>query len=183
MKVASYAHECQSINPELGAGVFKDCYYDLIDKMMFWPQVTTLCLGLHLRIHAICVKYRHGWRFGQCACRFPRRAWTCRFCERGRAKFSAGFRQHSVQILVCLHSSVALRRHGCNDASSWPVTCQSVPKARRRSTGACTSSRCRQSTTWPGKGKVHHHYCDSHTDRARSVRVRGRALASCSRGM
>jgi hypothetical protein len=42
MKVASYAHECQSINPELGAGVFKDCYYDLIDKMMFWPQVTTL---------------------------------------------------------------------------------------------------------------------------------------------
>ena len=42
MKIASYAHECQSINPELGAGVFKDCYYDLIDKMMFWPQVTTL---------------------------------------------------------------------------------------------------------------------------------------------
>ena len=42
MKVVSYAHECASINPELGAGVFKDCYYDLIDKMMFWPEINTL---------------------------------------------------------------------------------------------------------------------------------------------
>ena len=42
IKIASYAHECASINPELGAGVFKDCYYDFIDKMMFWPEVTTL---------------------------------------------------------------------------------------------------------------------------------------------
>ena len=42
MRVTSYAHECASINPELGAGVFKDCYYNLIDKMMFWPEMTTL---------------------------------------------------------------------------------------------------------------------------------------------
>jgi len=42
MRVTSYAHECASINPELGAGVFKDCYYNLIDKMMFWPEITTL---------------------------------------------------------------------------------------------------------------------------------------------
>lgn len=42
MRIASYAHECASINPELKEGVFKDCYYDLIDKMMFWPEVTTL---------------------------------------------------------------------------------------------------------------------------------------------
>jgi glycosyltransferase involved in cell wall biosynthesis len=42
MRIASYAHECASINPELGAGVFKDCYYNLIDKMMFWPEMVTL---------------------------------------------------------------------------------------------------------------------------------------------
>lgn len=42
MKIASYAHECASINPTLAAGVFKDCYYDLIDKMMTWPNVVTL---------------------------------------------------------------------------------------------------------------------------------------------
>jgi hypothetical protein len=42
IKITSYAHECTSINPSLGAGVFKDCYYDLIDKMMFWPEMTTL---------------------------------------------------------------------------------------------------------------------------------------------
>jgi len=41
MKVTSYAHECQSINPELGAGVFKDCYYNLIEQMMYFP-ITTL---------------------------------------------------------------------------------------------------------------------------------------------
>jgi glycosyltransferase involved in cell wall biosynthesis len=42
MKVASYAHECATVNPTLGEGVFKNCYYDLIDKMMFWPDITTL---------------------------------------------------------------------------------------------------------------------------------------------
>ena len=42
MRIATYAHECASINPELGAGVFKDCYYNLIDKMMFWPEMVTL---------------------------------------------------------------------------------------------------------------------------------------------
>lgn len=42
IKMVSYAHECASINPDLGAGVFKDCYYNLIDKMMFWPEITTL---------------------------------------------------------------------------------------------------------------------------------------------
>ena len=41
MRVASYAHECASINPELGAGVFKDCYYNLIEQMMYFP-ITTL---------------------------------------------------------------------------------------------------------------------------------------------
>ena len=41
MKVTSYAHECQSINPELGAGVFKNCYYNLIEQMMYFP-ITTL---------------------------------------------------------------------------------------------------------------------------------------------
>jgi glycosyltransferase involved in cell wall biosynthesis len=41
MKVTSYAHECASINPELGAGVFKDCYYNLIEQMMYFP-ITTL---------------------------------------------------------------------------------------------------------------------------------------------
>jgi len=40
--VASYAHECASINPELKEGVFRECYYTLIDKMMFWPEMTTL---------------------------------------------------------------------------------------------------------------------------------------------
>jgi len=40
--VTSYAHECASINPELGEGVFKDCYYNLIEKMMFWPDLLTL---------------------------------------------------------------------------------------------------------------------------------------------
>ena len=39
--VTSYAHECASINPELGAGVFKDCYYNLIEQMMYFP-ITTL---------------------------------------------------------------------------------------------------------------------------------------------
>jgi glycosyltransferase involved in cell wall biosynthesis len=42
IKIASYAHECATVNPSLNAGVFKDCYYDFIDKMMFWPEVTTL---------------------------------------------------------------------------------------------------------------------------------------------
>lgn len=41
MRIASYAHECHSINPELGEGVFKDCYYDLIERMMYFP-ITTL---------------------------------------------------------------------------------------------------------------------------------------------
>jgi len=40
--IATYAHECASINPELKSGVFKNCYYDLIDKMMFWPEMQTL---------------------------------------------------------------------------------------------------------------------------------------------
>jgi glycosyltransferase involved in cell wall biosynthesis len=42
IKIASYVHECATINPELKSGVFKDCYYDLINKMMFWPEITTL---------------------------------------------------------------------------------------------------------------------------------------------
>ena len=42
VQVASYAHECASINPELGAGVFKDCYYDLIEKMMYFPIKTLI---------------------------------------------------------------------------------------------------------------------------------------------
>lgn len=42
IKIASYAHECASINPTLGEGVFKDSYYSLIDHMMFWPEITTL---------------------------------------------------------------------------------------------------------------------------------------------
>lgn len=42
IKIASYAHECASINPSLGEGVFKDSYYALIDHMMFWPEITTL---------------------------------------------------------------------------------------------------------------------------------------------
>lgn len=42
MKVVSYAHECATANPELKEGVFKDCYYDLIDHMMSWPEITTL---------------------------------------------------------------------------------------------------------------------------------------------
>lgn len=41
MRVTSFAHECASINPELGAGVFKDCYYNLIEQMMYFP-ITTL---------------------------------------------------------------------------------------------------------------------------------------------
>jgi len=40
--IATYAHECVSISPELKSGVFKDCYYDLVDKMMFWPEMKTL---------------------------------------------------------------------------------------------------------------------------------------------
>jgi glycosyltransferase involved in cell wall biosynthesis len=40
--VTSYAHECASINPELGAGVFKDCYYNLIEQMMYFPITTLL---------------------------------------------------------------------------------------------------------------------------------------------
>jgi hypothetical protein len=42
MRITSYAHECATINPELKEGVFKDCYYELIDKMMLWNDVTTL---------------------------------------------------------------------------------------------------------------------------------------------
>lgn len=42
MRVVSYAHECATINPELKEGVFKDCYYDLIVKMMRWPEIGTL---------------------------------------------------------------------------------------------------------------------------------------------
>lgn len=42
MKIAHYAHECASINPTLKEGVFKDCYYDLIDKIMSWSEITTL---------------------------------------------------------------------------------------------------------------------------------------------
>ena len=41
-KLTSYAHECASINPELGEGVFKDCYYDLVENMMFFKDFTTL---------------------------------------------------------------------------------------------------------------------------------------------
>lgn len=37
MRITSYAHECASINPELGAGVFKDCYYNLIEQMTYFP--------------------------------------------------------------------------------------------------------------------------------------------------
>ena len=42
MRVATYAHECASINPELGEGVFKDCYYDLIEQMMYFPMTTLI---------------------------------------------------------------------------------------------------------------------------------------------
>lgn len=42
MKVTSYAHECASINPELKSGVFKPVYYNLIEKQMTWPELTTL---------------------------------------------------------------------------------------------------------------------------------------------
>lgn len=42
VQIASYAHECASINPELSAGVFKDCYYDLIEKMMYFPIKTLI---------------------------------------------------------------------------------------------------------------------------------------------
>lgn len=42
VKLTSYAHECASINPELGEGVFKDCYYDLVDNMMHFDNFTTL---------------------------------------------------------------------------------------------------------------------------------------------
>jgi glycosyltransferase involved in cell wall biosynthesis len=42
MNLASYAHECESINPELSEGVFKDSYYDLIQSMMTFPDVITL---------------------------------------------------------------------------------------------------------------------------------------------
>ena len=42
MRVTSYAHECASINPELGAGVFKDCYYNLIEQMMYFPIKTLI---------------------------------------------------------------------------------------------------------------------------------------------
>lgn len=42
IKVATYAHECYSINAELKENVFKKCYYDLVDKMMFWEDMTTL---------------------------------------------------------------------------------------------------------------------------------------------
>ena len=42
MKIASYAHECATANPSLQAGVFKDCYYNLINHMMEWPEIITL---------------------------------------------------------------------------------------------------------------------------------------------
>lgn len=42
IKIVSYAHECATANPSLKEGVFKDCYYNLIDKMMQWPEITTL---------------------------------------------------------------------------------------------------------------------------------------------
>lgn len=42
INVTSFTHECASINPELGAGVFRKCYYDFVDKMMTWPEITTL---------------------------------------------------------------------------------------------------------------------------------------------
>jgi hypothetical protein len=42
MRVASYAHECATANPTLQSGVFKDCYYNLIDHMMSWPEIITL---------------------------------------------------------------------------------------------------------------------------------------------
>ena len=41
-KLAAYAHECATINPELKEGVFKDCYYDLIQSMMTFPDIVTL---------------------------------------------------------------------------------------------------------------------------------------------
>lgn len=41
INVCHYAHECVSINRELGEEVFKNCYYDLIEQMMFFP-ITTL---------------------------------------------------------------------------------------------------------------------------------------------
>ena len=42
VNLTSYAHECQQINPELGEGVFKEVYYDLVDNMMFFKDFTTL---------------------------------------------------------------------------------------------------------------------------------------------
>ena len=60
MTVASYAHECASINPELGAGVFKDCYYNLVELMMRAPMTTLIQtpsnfakLAMHLPKEAI----------------------------------------------------------------------------------------------------------------------------------
>lgn len=41
-RLATYAHECATINPELKEGVFKDSYYDLIQSMMTFPDITTL---------------------------------------------------------------------------------------------------------------------------------------------
>jgi len=41
INVCHYAHECASINKDLGEEVFKDCYYDLINHMMYFP-ITTL---------------------------------------------------------------------------------------------------------------------------------------------
>jgi hypothetical protein len=41
-RLATYAHECATINPELKEGVFKESYYDLIQSMMTFPDITTL---------------------------------------------------------------------------------------------------------------------------------------------
>ena len=41
-RLATYAHECATINPELKEGVFKDSYYDLIQSMMTFPDIITL---------------------------------------------------------------------------------------------------------------------------------------------
>lgn len=41
-RLTTYAHECATINPELKEGVFKECYYDLVQSMMTFPDIKTL---------------------------------------------------------------------------------------------------------------------------------------------
>ena len=65
MRVASYAHECASINPELGEGVFKNCYYDLVERMMFFPDITTL---IQTRQNYVKLAGRYGDSFDESNC-------------------------------------------------------------------------------------------------------------------